>query len=107
MAAPAAGERSVDVAAIVNVPHRRLVMALDPIPSAPDAYKMHPPPPGFVVRTFRPEDADAERQNWVDVELSAGEFTDGSPDKRVSDAIARFNEEFLPYVFVRPSACTK
>ena len=90
-------ERLVHVAPIADVAHHRLIMVLDPIPNP----EVHPPPPGFAVRTFRPEDADADRRAWGAVEVSAGEFTEGTPEQCLSDAIAKFNEEFMPYVSVR------
>ncbi len=93
----AAPVRSIDVAAIADVAHHPLVMVLDPIPTP----ELHPPPPGFTVRTFRPEDADADRQSWGEVEVSAGEFPEGTPEQRLRDATAKFTEEFMPYVSVR------
>ena len=96
-AAAATPERSVDVPAIADVAHKELVMVLDPIPTP----ELHPAPPGFAVRTFRPEDADADRRSWGEVEVSAGEFAGGTPEQCLRDATAKFTEEFMPYVSVR------
>ena len=53
------------------------------------------------MRNFRAEDAEADCRAWAEVEFSAGEFPGGTPDERLGNAIARFNEEFMPHVSVR------
>jgi GNAT superfamily N-acetyltransferase len=91
----ATARRIIEVAPIVHdVPHQHLVMALDPV-AAPAVV---PAPAGFAVRTFRPEHAEADRLAWATVEVSAGEFPDGPPEQQLADAIARFDDEFMPHV---------
>ena len=66
-------QRDVDVPPIDNsIPHLHLLMALSPVPPPTPV----PPPPGFTVRKFRKEPAEAaeaDRQAWAEVEVSAGE----------------------------------
>ena len=64
---PATMSRPVDVPPTsTGVAHAELMMRLAPVP-APAAV---PAPPGFTLRRFRADAAEADRQAWAEVEVS-------------------------------------